>query len=55
MAIPYKGQHILLQGIPTSMPQHLLLHIAPVPSGDQDEYEVVPPPVELQALLQRVL
>ena len=35
MAIPYQGQLTMLQGLPTSFPQQLLLHIASVTATDQ--------------------
>ena len=35
MAITYQGQLTVLQGIPTSFPQQLLLHIASVAAADQ--------------------
>ena len=40
MAIPYKGQLTVLQGLPTSFPQQLLLHIASVDAADQAEPEL---------------
>ena len=40
MAIPYKGQITVLQGLPTAFPQQLLLHIASVDAADQAEPEL---------------
>jgi len=51
MAIPYHGQLIVLQGLPTSFPQHLLLHIDSVAAVDQAGQDLQPLPVELQSLL----
>ena len=51
MAIPYQGQLTVLQGLPTSFPQQLLLHIASVPAADQAEPDWQTLPVELQSLL----
>ena len=51
MAIPYKGQLTVLQGLPTSTPQHLLLHIDLVETVDATEPEQPLLPVELHSLL----
>ena len=51
MAIPYQGQLTVLQGLPTSFPQQLLLHIALVDATDQAEPDLQPLLVELQSLL----
>lgn len=52
MAIPCNGQLTVLQGLPTSMPQQLLLHIAAVATTETAESDSTPLPAELQSLLQ---
>jgi hypothetical protein len=50
--IPYKGQLTVLQGLPTSTPEHMLLHIDAVNTVEGAEPEQMPLPVELQSLLE---
>ena len=47
MAIQYKGQLIVLQGLPTSFPQQLLLHIASTDAVEQADQDLQLLPVEL--------
>lgn len=44
MSIPYAGQHVLLPGEPTVLPQQLLLHMAPtlLPADDQSTPDHLP-------------
>jgi len=51
MTITYQGQLTVLQGIPTSFPQQLLLHIASVAAADQAEPDLQMLPAKLQSLL----
>ena len=47
MAIPYQGQLTMLQGLPTSFPQQLLLHIASTDAVEQADQDLQLLPVEL--------
>jgi hypothetical protein len=47
IAIPYHGQIAVLQGLHSSSPQHVLLHIAPVEQLDESHPELALLPVEL--------
>jgi hypothetical protein len=47
ITIPYHGQIAVLQGLHSSSPQHVLLHIAPVEQLDESHPELALLPVEL--------
>jgi hypothetical protein len=52
LASPYKGQLTVLQGLPTSTPKHMLLHIDAMDMVEGAELEQMPLLVELRSLLE---
>ena len=51
MALPYKGQITVLQGLPSAFHQQLLLHIASLDAAESAEQDLQPLLVEIQSLL----